>query len=148
METPTSTEPQSEKKPQKKAGEYYYAVGKRKTSIARVRLYTGGKGEIIVNEKPIEKYFSQITGKGIILSPLKLTGMNKKFDISIKVMGGGLNSQADASRHGIARALLVYDDTFRSTLKKAGYLTRDARIKERKKPGLKRARRAPQFSKR
>ncbi|MBU0667601.1 30S ribosomal protein S9 [Patescibacteria group bacterium] len=135
--------------PQKAASsEYFYASGKRKTSIARVRLYPNGKGDIVVNEKPSQKYFTLLTSKGIIYSPLKLTGTNKKFDISIKVCGGGISSQAEAVRHGIARALLQYDPQLRATLKKAGYLTRDARIKERKKPGLKRARRAPQFSKR
>jgi len=127
---------------------YHYAAGKRKTSIARVRLYTGGKGDVVVNEKPMDKYFTLLTSRGIVLSPLKLTGLNKKFDISAKITGGGINSQAEALRHGISRALLEFDADLRGTLKKAGFLTRDARIKERKKPGLKRARRAPQFSKR
>lgn len=128
--------------------EYFYASGKRKTSIARVRLYPNGKGDIVVNEKPSQEYFTLLTSKGIIYSPLKLTGTNKQFDVSIKVCGGGISSQAEAVRHGIARALLEFDPGLRATLKKAGFLTRDARIKERKKPGLKRARRAPQFSKR
>lgn len=127
---------------------YHYAAGKRKTSIARVRLYAGGKGDVIVNDKPMDKYFTLLTSRGIILSPLKLTGLNKKFDISAKITGGGISSQAEALRHGIARALLEVDKELRTTLKKAGFLTRDARIKERKKPGLKRARKAPQFSKR
>jgi small subunit ribosomal protein S9 len=128
--------------------EYYYGCGKRKTAVARVRLYKDGKGIITVNDQPAEKYFVLTTQQGTIVSPLKITGLNKKFDISIKVNGGGINAQADASRHGISRALLEYDDSLRQALKKAGFLTRDARIKERKKPGLKRARRAPQFSKR
>jgi small subunit ribosomal protein S9 len=128
--------------------EYFYAAGKRKTAIARVRLYPKGKGLITVNEKPMEEYFKLITSKGIITSPLKLTGLSKDFDISVKVMGGGVSAQAEAIRHGISRALLIFNNEYRATLKKAGFLTRDARIKERKKPGLKRARRAPQFSKR
>ncbi len=128
--------------------EYFYASGKRKTSIARVRLYTNGKGDIVVNGKPAQDYFTLLTSKGIINSPLKLTGTHNQFDISIKVLGGGMSSQAEAVRHGISRALLEFNPELRPTLKKAGLLTRDARIKERKKPGLKRARRAPQFSKR
>jgi small subunit ribosomal protein S9 len=127
---------------------YYYAAGKRKTSVARVRLYAGGKGDIIVNEQPMEKYFTLLTSKGIITSPLKLAGLNNKFNITAQVIGGGISSQAEAVRHGIAKALLEYDGQLRTVLKKAGFLTRDSRIKERKKPGLKRARRAPQFSKR
>lgn len=128
--------------------EYFYAVGKRKTAVARVRLHAKGKGMIVVNEKPLEEYIRLNTSKGIIISPLKITGTTKEFDISVKVLGGGMSAQAEAIRHGISRALLEYKDTLRSILKKAGFLTRDARIKERKKPGLKRARRAPQFSKR
>lgn len=128
--------------------EYFYAAGKRKTAIARVRLYPKGKGLITVNDKPLEEHFKTLTSAGIIKSPLKMTGLSKEFDISVKVEGGGTSAQADAIRHGISKALLCYNDTLRTTLKKAGFLTRDARIKERKKPGLKRARRAPQFSKR
>jgi small subunit ribosomal protein S9 len=128
--------------------EYFYAAGKRKTAIARVRLYPKGKGLITVNGKPGNEYFSLVTSSGIINSPLKMTGLSKEFDISIKVSGGGVSAQAEAIRHGISRALLHFNDTLRTTLKKAGFLTRDARVKERKKPGLKRARRAPQFSKR
>ena len=136
--------------PQKKLNlqEYYYASGRRKTSVARVRIYPKGKGMIMVNNKPLNEYFTMITSKEIITSPLKLAGVSKDFDISVKVTGGGANSQAEAVRYGIARALLCFEDTLRPTLKKAGFLTRDARAKERKKPGLKRARRAPQFSKR
>ena len=131
-----------------KKQEYYYAAGRRKTSVARVRLYPKGKGIIMVNGKPLNEYFTLVTSKEIITSPLKLAGFTKDFDISIKVEGGGVSSQAEAVRHGLARALLEFDENFRPTLKKAGFLTRDARSKERKKPGLKRARRAPQFSKR
>jgi small subunit ribosomal protein S9 len=128
--------------------EYFYAAGKRKTAIARVRLYLKGKGLITVNGKPSNEYFCQVTSAGIIASPLKMTGLAKEFDVSAKVTGGGVSAQAEAIRHGISKALLSYNDGLRTTLKKAGFLTRDARIKERKKPGLKRARRAPQFSKR
>jgi len=128
--------------------QYFYATGKRKTAVARVRIYPRGKGIITVNEKPSNEYFKLLTSHGIVNSPFMLTGLNKEFDVSIKVNGGGINAQAEAVRHGIARALLEYNNTLRTTLKKAGFLTRDARIKERKKPGLKRARRAPQFSKR
>ncbi|MCA9374236.1 MAG: 30S ribosomal protein S9 [Candidatus Gracilibacteria bacterium] len=144
----TTTKDSKPKKATKNTAEYFYAAGKRKTSVARVRLYSGGKGDIVVNEKPATDYFTLLTNVGVLKSPLKLTGTNKKFDIQIKVIGGGVNSQAEACRHGIARALLEFDPELRSTLKKAGLLTRDSRIKERKKPGLKRARRAPQFSKR
>ncbi len=136
------------KKNDNKSGEFYYAAGKRKTSVARVRLIQNGTGNITVNEKPAKEYFTLLTSHGIITSPLKLTGTTKNFDIVITVCGGGLSAQAEAARHGISRALLTFDETFRGTLKKAGFLTRDARNKERKKPGLKRARRAPQFSKR
>lgn len=148
MPKKTTTEEAKPKKAKKSTAEYFYAAGKRKTSVARVRLFPGGKGDMVVNDKPAEEYFTLLTSKGVMTSPLKITGMNKKFDVSVKVIGGGMSSQAEAVRHGIARALLEYDPELRSTLKKAGYLTRDARIKERKKPGLKRARRAPQFSKR
>ena len=131
-----------------KLQEYYYGLGKRKTAVARVRLYPNGKGSFTVNDKPLEEFVKISTGVNIIKSPLKLTGMVKNFDVSVKVDGGGTSAQTDAIRHGISRALLEYNDTLRGTLKKAGFLTRDARVKERKKPGLKRARRAPQFSKR
>lgn len=139
-----------EKTTPKKTGsqEYYYANGKRKTAVARVRLYPKGKGLITVNNQKSEDYFTLLTSKEVIKSPLKLVGLNNEFDISVIVCGGGISAQADAIRHGIAKALIDYDEKFRSALKKAGFLTRDARVKERKKPGLKRARRAPQFSKR
>lgn len=127
---------------------YFYAAGKRKTSVARVRIFPAGSGNITVNDLPAEKYFTFSISKGVITSPLKLVGLTKKFDITAKVIGGGKNSQAEALRHGIAKALLEFDPQLRPTLKKAGFLIRDARVKERKKPGLKRARRAPQFSKR
>lgn len=136
-----------EKTAVKKKGKYHYANGKRKTSVARVRLYEGGKGEITINEKPIEEYFFGAL-IGNVKSPLKLVSLAKSFDISVKVIGGGVSSQADAVRHGIAKAIIVYDPNLRSALKKEGLLSRDSRTKERKKFGLHRARRAPQWSKR
>ena len=128
-------------------GNYFYANGKRKTSIARVRLYENGKGEIIVNNKPASEYFFG-TLIGNIKAPLKLANAMKLFDITALVVGGGVSSQSDAIRHGIAKALLEYDPELRKVLKTAGFLTRDARTKERKKFGLKKARRAPQWAKR
>ena len=128
-------------------GKYFYANGKRKTSTARIRLYKG-KGVITINNKSISEYCSIKTLIGLIKSPLKLTGTFAKFDITAKVTGGGPCSQADAIKHGIAKALLESDPLLKPTLKKAGFLTRDSRTKERKKFGLKRARKAPQFSKR
>ena len=132
----------------KKKDNYYYANGKRKTAVARVRVYPGGKGEITINEKPMKEFCKVKTQQDAILAPLELVGLSGKVDVSAKVEGGGFNAQAEAIRHGIAKALLEYDEMFRAALKKAGFITRDSRIKERKKYGLKRARRAPQFSKR
>lgn len=132
----------------KKKDNYHYANGKRKTAVARVRVIPGGKGEITINEKPMKEFCSVKSQQDSILAPLELVGLSGKVDVSAKVEGGGFNAQADAIRHGISKALLEYDEMFRATLKKAGFLTRDSRIKERKKYGLKRARRAPQFSKR
>ncbi len=128
-------------------GKYFYANGKRKTSIARVRLYNGA-GAITVNDKKANEYFVVKTLIGLIKSPFKLVGLDNKFDVIAVITGGGINSQAEALRHGIAKALLVADASLRPTLKKVGMLTRDARMKERKKFGLKRARKGPQFSKR
>lgn len=129
------------------SGTYFYANGKRKTSVARVRLYKG-TGRIIVNDKDPKEYFDTEEMINVFLAPLVLTNKQKDFDISVKVLGGGKQSQAEAIRHGIAKALVVADADNRSILKPEGYLTRDSRVKERKKFGLKRARRAPQFSKR
>lgn len=131
----------------KKEGRYHYANGKRKTAVARVRLYEKGKGEIIVNNRPMEDYFFG-TLIGNVKAPLKLTSTDKQFDITILVTGGGVAAQSDACRHGTAKALQTFDPGFRQALKKAGFLSRDSRSKERKKPGLKRARRAPQWAKR
>ncbi len=127
---------------------YLYAVGRRKKAIARVRLFKKGEGKITVNQKEYDKYFPTFEMRQIILQPLQAIGKLKEFDFSIRVAGGGLKGQAIAARHGISRVLLVFEKDLRKTLKPLGYLRRDPRRKERKKPGLKRARRAPQFSKR
>lgn len=127
--------------------QYYFSVGKRKTAIARVRLHEGGKGIVTVNGQPLQNYFYGILGEKV-LSPLTLTHHHEHFDVTAAATGGGKNGQADAIRHGITRALLRYDPALRTVLKRAGYLRRDSRIRERKKPGLKRARRAPQWQKR
>ena len=126
---------------------YFYGTGRRKSSVARVRVYSG-TGKITINDRDIDDYFGLETLKLIARQPLALTGTNDKFDIVCRVNGGGVTGQAGAIRHGLSRALLQYDAELRGTLKKAGFLTRDPRMKERKKYGLKAARRAPQFSKR
>lgn len=128
-------------------GRYIQAVGRRKTATATIRMYQGA-GKIIVNDKPIDQYFTINNWQKYIYKPFELTGTNNKFDISIKVKGGGQTGQADAIRLGVARALTEYSADNRSILRKTGMLTRDSRMKERKKFGLKRARKAPQFSKR
>jgi len=125
----------------------YWGTGRRKTATARVRLVPGN-GEIEVNDEELDKYFYRLSLKKDIKSPLEITNNLDKFDIYVNVNGGGLSGQAGAIRHGIARALLEVDKDFRKPLKKAGFLTRDSRMKERKKYGLKKARKAPQFSKR
>ena len=125
----------------------YYGTGRRKKSIARVYL-TPGTGKITINKRDIDEYFCLETLKVVVRQPLVATETLEKFDVLVNVHGGGFTGQAGAIRHGIARALLKADAEFRPTLKKAGYLTRDPRMKERKKYGLKAARRAPQFSKR
>ena len=125
----------------------YYGTGRRKKSIARVYLIPG-TGKITVNKRDIDEYFGLETLKVVVRQPLTATETTDKYDVRVTVKGGGFTGQAGAIRHGIARALLKVDGEFRPTLKKAGYLTRDPRMKERKKYGLKSARRAPQFSKR
>jgi len=129
------------------AERYYYGTGRRKSATAQVRLYPEGNG-IVVNEKPAEEYFSRETDLLRLREPLVVTGMEDKFRITVRVNGGGISGQAGAVRHGIARALLEADPELRPTLRKGGFLTRDPRVKERKKPGLKRARKAPQYTKR
>ena len=126
---------------------YFYGTGRRKSSVARVRLYKG-TGKVTINERDIDDYFGLETLKLIVRQPLALTDTAEKFDIVCRVNGGGVTGQAGAIRHGLSRALLQYDENLRPVLKKAGFLTRDPRMKERKKYGLKAARRAPQFSKR
>ena len=125
----------------------YYATGKRKEAIARTWLRPG-VGQIIINGRPIERYFSRETAKMVVLQPLELTDTVGKFDILVNVTGGGLSGQAGAIKHGISKALLEYDPLLRPVLKKAGFITRDSRIKERKKYGLKGARARFQYSKR
>ena len=127
--------------------ERYYGTGRRKTSIARVYLMPG-KGDIVINKRTMDDYFGQETLKLIVSQPLVATETLDKFDVLVNVKGGGYTGQAGAIRHGISRALLQVDADYRPVLKKAGFLTRDPRMKERKKYGLKSARRAPQFSKR
>ena len=126
---------------------YFYGTGRRKESVARVRVYAG-TGKITINDRDIDDYFGLETLKLIVRQPLVATDTTDKFDIMVNVHGGGTTGQAGAIRHGISRALLKADIDYRPVLKKAGYLTRDPRMKERKKYGLKAARRAPQFSKR
>ena len=135
-------------KSKQKPARYFEAVGRRKTAIARVRLFTKGEKEILVNEKPYKEYFPELELQQIVTASLEKMKVLDKFRVIVKVKGGGFHSQAEAIRHGIARALLLFNPDFRKRLKKAGYLTRDARMRERKKFGLKRARRAPQWSKR
>jgi len=126
----------------------FWGTGRRKKSTARVRLIPGGNGAIVINKRPIDGYFGLETLKLIVNQPLVLTETQAKFDIFVNVKGGGTTGQAGAIRHGISRALVNADPIYRAELKKAGFLTRDPRMKERKKYGLKKARKAPQFSKR
>jgi small subunit ribosomal protein S9 len=127
---------------------YYYGTGRRKTSSAQVRLYPSKEPVIIVNDKPVEEYFSRTTDISQLRRPLRATATEDAFRITVKVRGGGITGQASAIRHGIARALTKANPEFRRTLRREGSLTRDPRMKERKKPGLKRARKAPQYTKR
>ena len=126
---------------------YFYGTGRRKNSVSRVRVYNG-TGKIIINDRDIDDYFGLETLKLVVRQPLNVADVDGKFDIVVRVAGGGVSGQAGAIRHGLSRALLQYDENLRPALKKAGFLTRDPRMKERKKYGLKAARRAPQFSKR
>ncbi|MFQ6015115.1 MAG: 30S ribosomal protein S9 [Anaerolineae bacterium] len=132
------------------SGRYFYGTGRRKTAVARVRLYPADDEEraIIVNGKEMTEYFRRQLALEQIMEPLEVTGTTDAFNLSIKVKGGGISGQAGAIRHGIARALLQADESLRPILRKGGFLTRDPRMKERKKPGLKRARKAPQYTKR
>ncbi len=126
----------------------FWGTGRRKKAVARVRLIPAGDGTITINKKSIDEYFGLETLKVIVRQPLELLGATAKYDVIVNVCGGGYTGQAGAIRHGIARALLEAEENSRPALKKEGFLTRDSRMKERKKYGLKKARRAPQFSKR
>jgi small subunit ribosomal protein S9 len=128
--------------------EYYEAVGRRKTATARVRLYPSGDGTIVVNDRPLEEYFARGADIVRLKEPFQATAMERRFNVSVKVKGGGMSGQVGAVQLGIARALLKVDPELRPILRKGGFLTRDARVKERKKPGLRRARKAPQYTKR
>ena len=127
---------------------YFYGTGRRKSSVARVRVYENGTGNITINGRDIDSYFGLDTLKMVVRQPLVSTDLMGKVDVVVTVCGGGVTGQAGAIRHGLSRALLLVNGEFRPTLKAAGFLTRDPRMKERKKYGLKAARRAPQFSKR
>lgn len=133
---------------EQKKRSYFGSIGKRKTSIARVKLFQDGSGEVTVNELPLKKYFDTPLQVENALAPLAITNLKTSFDLEVRVVGGGKSSQSDAVRHAISRGLLLFNPELRVELKRAGFLRRDARIKERKKPGLKRARRAPQWQKR
>jgi small subunit ribosomal protein S9 len=128
-------------------GDYYYGTGRRKSSVARVFLKPG-KGQFVVNGKPVDQFFARETGRMIVRQPLEVTKTTSSFDIKVNVHGGGENGQAGAVRHGITRALMEYDAALKPSLSAAGLVTRDAREVERKKVGLRKARRRPQFSKR
>ena len=127
--------------------QYFYGAGRRKTAVARVRLYSG-TGAVVVNGKPMDELFTREVHQQSILLPLQVTGSQDKFNVQVKVEGGGITGWAGAIAHGIARALVVSDEDLKPTLRKNGLLTRDSRVKERKKYGLKRARKAPQYTKR
>ncbi len=126
---------------------YFYGTGRRKSSVARVRLLPGS-GNVTINGRTMDEYFGLETLRMLVRQPMELTGTMGKYDVIVNVVGGGVSGQAGAIRHGITRALIESDETLKSVLKKAGFVTRDPRMKERKKYGLKAARRAPQFSKR
>ncbi len=135
----TQAEPQAQ---------YFYGTGRRKSAIAKVRIYPDDGTAIIVNDKPMEDYFNWLPWQSTVREPFATSGTVGRFRVMAKVTGGGVNAQAEAIRHGIARALVVFDPNLKSSLRRAGFITRDARVKESKKYGLKRARRAPQYTKR
>jgi small subunit ribosomal protein S9 len=128
--------------------QYFEGVGRRKEATARARLYVGGSGKVLINDRELEVYFGRELDRMAIKSPLTLTGAESRYNISVHIEGGGSTGQAIAARMAVARALLKIDPEYRSALKSAGFLSRDAREKERKKPGLKRARKAPTYTKR
>lgn len=139
-------------KPAKAAAEkYFYAVGRRKTSVAQVRVYPSnkaGEAEVAINDKKLKDYFPVASMQTVLTAPLKMAGADRNFKVTVLVRGGGITGQMEATRLGIARALVKFDETLKKSLKDAGFLTRDSRVVERKKPGLKGARRAPQWAKR
>ncbi|MBZ1356189.1 MAG: 30S ribosomal protein S9 [Candidatus Nealsonbacteria bacterium] len=145
---PVAEEPEIEVIVDDKKDRYFEAVGRRKTAIARVRLYTKGKKDITINDKPYDKYFPTNELQEDSMSALKKMKCFDKFTVVVKVKGGGLSAQSEAVRHGTSRALVLFNEEFRKRLRRVGYLTRDPRARERKKFGLKRARRAPQWKKR
>lgn len=129
-------------------GEYYYGMGRRKTAVARVRIFPNGDGNIIVNGKAAQTYFGLASHMATISAPLRALDLNNTYTLTVRVVGGGTSGQAGAIRHALARALVRMNPENKAAMRKAGYLTRDPRMKERKKPGLKRARKAPQYTKR
>lgn len=129
-------------------GDYYYGTGRRKTAVARVRLFPNGDGSVTVNGKNAQAYFGREAHVVTVAGPLRVLDLGNNYSITVRVVGGGVSGQAGAIRHGLARALVRMNPEFKQALRKAGYLTRDPRMKERKKPGLKRARKAPQYTKR
>jgi len=146
---PKKAEEKKESKPAAaKAGDYVYAVGRRKAAVAQTRMYSDGKGEITVNARELAAYFPVSEHREAVMAPLKAVGQDGKVSIAFTITGGGPRGQAEAARLGVSRALLLINADYRGTLKPLGFLTRDARVKERKKPGLKKARRAPQWAKR
>jgi small subunit ribosomal protein S9 len=147
-EKPKKVLVEPEIEPSFKSTRYWEATGRRKTAVARVRLLTKGGGEILVNEKPYQKYFPTLELWQIATASLQKMKSLERFQVSAKIKGGGIHAQAEALSHGISRALVKFNPDFRKRLKKSGFLTRDSRMRERKKFGLKRARRAPQWAKR
>lgn len=127
---------------------YYEGVGRRKTSSARVRIYPGGDGTFVVNDRPLAEYFPRVGDIDVLMGPLRDTEQEGRVNVSVHVKGGGITGQTDAVKHGLARALVKMDPELHLVLRRGGHLTRDARMKERKKPGLKRARKAPTYTKR
>ncbi|MCC7208507.1 MAG: 30S ribosomal protein S9 [Anaerolineae bacterium] len=130
------------------SGQYFEGVGRRKEASARVRIYPGGSGNVVINDKDGKDFLPRLGDLDLALAPLRVTGLESVYNVSVKVSGGGITGQTSAITLGLARALLKVDPELRATLRKAGLLTRDARIKERKKPGLRRARKAPTYTKR
>jgi small subunit ribosomal protein S9 len=130
------------------SSQYYEGIGRRKRASARVRLISGGTGAIVVNDKPAEEFFPRLGDVELLQAPLRHVNLDTDFDVSVKVMGGGITGQRDAVKMGMARAIVKFDEELRSAMRTGGFLTRDSREKERKKPGLKRARKAPTYTKR